>query len=812
MAWTPLANRINTLPRVLCGPILRKVTATSATVWLALRESATVTLTVSDGKDPKRLEGSDKTIALGTKLHIVAVTARLPSGKKALEEGVVYQYDLTFAFADGDVETLAAATANALLAYHPHPLPSFCLPPADVNGLRLVAGSCRKPHGPSFDALPMLDDLIEQAAANPLARPHQLLLSGDQIYADDVGVSLLVMLTDAAHTLLGWDETLPFPEKHGGRAPASRQPPFVRRKVLKEVGVTSVDFDAHLLSLGEYLCMYLFVWSDVLWDPIPQFDELVTTVHGAVDARTFAAFEKRAKKKRDAIFRENLSLIGFRGKLGDVRRALANIPTFMIFDDHEITDDWNMTLDICLGLARQPLGQQIVQNGLVAYALCQHWGNAPEQFDDAGDPGRALLDLLDKGTADDYERNRSDIRRLVGSQEHGSIKAKKAVFHDAHSLTYNFTVEGAGHQVVFTDTRTWRFFPDGADEAPELLPKEQIRQQITLTPDTKDRALLVVVSTNAPPIPSIRSATRMAYISNRARRFPDVYEAWEIPSSAFDRLIKAISEKLPETGGGNRGRAILLSGDVHMSFASRLLFTGTSRFDDAPGTSHTVIAVFAQLVASSLKNQDGNTVGYHRHGYAWAPHVLDLLIPMDLPEHFAGWNLQSGTTLTIGEVTEFRRVGDAQLATPIKGPFTITRSGTTQLARWSKKGEHTLISLSQLPQWNYRLEYISPKTEAPLPLKLNPVPGVPATATAAERKKAAAAFHAATGNYRIYDKSRAAKRHIVGVNSLAEITFDWGAGDRKRVNHTLRWRRENTAPVFTTYTVSLDPTDPPVPA
>jgi hypothetical protein len=186
---------------------------------------------------------------------------------------------------------------------------------------------------------------------------------------------------------------------------------------------------------------------------------------------------------------------------------------------------------------------------------------------------------------------------------------------------------------------------------------------------------------------------------------------------------------------------------------------------------------------------------------------------MDLPEHFAGWNLQSGTTLTIGEVTDLRRVGDAQLATPLKRPCIIARSGTTQLARWSKNGEHTLIELSQLPHWHYRLEYLAPKSEAPLPLKLNPVPAVPATATAAERKKAAAAFHAATGNYRIYDKSRAAKRHIVGVNSLAEITFDWGADDRKRVNHTLRWRhQQSTAPVFTTYTVSLDPADPAVPA
>jgi phosphodiesterase/alkaline phosphatase D-like protein len=29
--------------------------------------------------------------------------------------------------------------------------------------------------------------------------------------------------------------------------------------------------------------------------------------------------------------------------LPKVRRVLANIPTYMIFDDHDITDDWNIT-------------------------------------------------------------------------------------------------------------------------------------------------------------------------------------------------------------------------------------------------------------------------------------------------------------------------------------------------------------------------------------------------------------------------------------------------------------------------------------
>ena len=73
---------------------------------------------------------------------------------------------------------------------------------------------------------------------------------------------------------------------------------------------------------------------------------------------------------------------------------LANIPSYMIFDDHEVTDDWNMTRDTCKALYGHPLGLRVAQNALVAYSLCQHWGNVPEVFEGTG-PGKALLDLLD---------------------------------------------------------------------------------------------------------------------------------------------------------------------------------------------------------------------------------------------------------------------------------------------------------------------------------------------------------------------------------------------------------------------------------
>src|SRR5207248_8985191 len=63
-----------------------------------------------------------------------------------------------------------------------------------------------------------------------------------------------------------------------------------------------------------------------------------------------------------------------------VRRALANISVYMVMDDHEITDDWNMTKSWETRVKRSKTGRRIVANGLAAYWIFQAWGNNPDLF------------------------------------------------------------------------------------------------------------------------------------------------------------------------------------------------------------------------------------------------------------------------------------------------------------------------------------------------------------------------------------------------------------------------------------------------
>src|SRR2546430_2245783 len=79
MAWTPLSERLSSLPLILAGPLLRRTEPTAVTVWLALKAARTVTLRIYGRDAPgglvPRFEGTRHTVRLGAHLHLVAITA-----------------------------------------------------------------------------------------------------------------------------------------------------------------------------------------------------------------------------------------------------------------------------------------------------------------------------------------------------------------------------------------------------------------------------------------------------------------------------------------------------------------------------------------------------------------------------------------------------------------------------------------------------------------------------------------------------------------------------------------------------------------
>ena len=65
-------------------------------------------------------------------------------------------------------------------------------------------------------------------------------------------------------------------------------------------------------------------------------------------------------------------------------------------DDHDITDDWNLSARWESTAYNHPFSRRIVGNALLAYMLCQGWGNRPDAFSGLLDAANALTNTTDQ--------------------------------------------------------------------------------------------------------------------------------------------------------------------------------------------------------------------------------------------------------------------------------------------------------------------------------------------------------------------------------------------------------------------------------
>lgn len=170
-----------------------------------------------------------------------------------------------------------------------------------------------------------------------------------------------------------------------------------------------------------------------------------------------------------------------------MRRALANVPVYMMCDDHEITDDWYISWSWVADVMQHPLGRRAISNGLAAFAVCQAWGNSPERFT-TGQPGERLLDalvLLNQARGRSAEA-REEITHTVGLP-YGDVEVRTFLDDLAeqerlgrvgerpwhNSLHWHYRLDGPGHEVIVLDTRTWRGFAALKDRRGRALPVHQ---------------------------------------------------------------------------------------------------------------------------------------------------------------------------------------------------------------------------------------------------------------------------------------------------------------------------------------------------
>jgi hypothetical protein len=646
------------LPLILCGPMLRRVSSRSVSVFLALKHACTVALELFESPAERLARVSSEaqaTLPIGRHLHLVVVTLVLASD---LEPGRRYGYNLVF-HADGwpaegvslrnDPEHLLTGDnplggGESSLVYAADELPSFMLPAREVEGLRVLHGSCRKPHGDGSDMLTLLDDLLIATHDRPAERPQLLLLTGDQIYADDVSPILLRCLNDSAIELLGWQETVPAPLfvlpgwaaglqlpgatdqtlasdgpwKHvsvddvnsvahlldPGRA-ARIAPPKRGDEMRRNAGLSSELADAHLMFFGEFLLMYLFCWSDTLW---PRNGSAEPERAGAFGLPLYneaaPSFSLFGTYSQNALMAQRSTLMQFAAGLKKVRRALANTPTLMIFDDHEVTDDWNLNADWVGRVNASPLGARVLRNALLAYALCQDWGSQPADYEPAG-TGAPLLDAVrSTGNVPTIGERPDELfeRLAIGPAfcRQPPLKRWDYTF-EPHAMP------GAGYRLLLLDTRTRRGFPsqtavdsavsalkqlidDGNPSAglvlnAALLSDAAFGEQLESRIDA-GRVNLIVSPAPLFGVAFIENVMQRALVLKSGAEVAD-NESWSGDQAAFRRFVDVLREA--------RTGAVVLSGDVHYAFSHGIAFP--------EGQAGAVRRGAVQLCSSALKNE-----------------------------------------------------------------------------------------------------------------------------------------------------------------------------------------------------------------
>lgn len=398
---------------LLAGPILRRTTKNRVCVWLAAAQSLSLQLTITDdqGKPLGRSNLDDlskQRVQLGKNLWVYLLQAR-PNEDVVKDSKIpgfltdmLMYYRLDEVDAEGNVQLLDLSD----LAYGSLKHPSFFIP---TKLKQLLHGSCRKPHGgfdakkqqPMPDALSHGHALLEKTYDNLELRPSLLLLTGDQIYADDVAISLLAILRQQAVAVTGKQETLPLVDSSSmlessltTRVDPSQIPLHGRKQALKEKHRTSNNFDAdkvdsgfssgesqnHLFTFGEYATMYIYAFGNLSnWEPVWDWQTLADI--GVADVKETEEDVNKPGKAKKAWQKQEQPLRSYHETLPQIRKLLANVSTYMIFDDHDVTDDWNITGNWYDGVRDSPMGRRIVSNALAAYWAFQAWGNDPDNFD-----------------------------------------------------------------------------------------------------------------------------------------------------------------------------------------------------------------------------------------------------------------------------------------------------------------------------------------------------------------------------------------------------------------------------------------------
>ncbi|MEU6554923.1 alkaline phosphatase D family protein [Streptomyces sp. NPDC046915] len=241
----------------------------------------------------------------------------------------------------------------------------------------------------------------------------------------------------------------------------------------------------------------------------------------------------------------------------EVRWLLSTVPSCMIFDDHDVIDDWNTSAAWLADVRDTAWWQERLLSGLMSYWVYQHIGNlSPAEL--AADPVHEAVRAAPDGT---------DLLRAFAARADT----------DPASVRWSYRRDFGRVRVLMVDSRAARVLAE--DRRAMLAPGEArwLREQAlddrggydhllvgTSLPWLLPHLVHDVEAWDATLCRGVRGA-RWARFGERLRRRADL-EHW----AAFPESFADLAGLLAEAGSGPRAPAsvCVLSGDVHHAYTA----------------------------------------------------------------------------------------------------------------------------------------------------------------------------------------------------------------------------------------------------
>ena len=246
-----------------------------------------------------------------------------------------------------------------------------------------------------------------------------------------------------------------------------------------------------------------------------------------------------------------------------VRWLLSTVPSIMIFDDHDIVDNWNTSQAWIEEMRRTPGWRERITAGLMAYWLYQHLGNLdPDALADDG-----LLQAL-RAPGDDGR----SLREFAAASDAGTYGTPGA--------QWSFVRDIGDIRVAMVDSRNGRCLEAGQREMLDEDEWAWLEQQ------ARGEVRHLVIGTSVPFLlprglhgyESFVDAVGdgafgrwLVPVAERLRRDLQ-FNKWAAFPNSFSRLVSLVQQVA--TGPQAPQSVVVLSGDVHYSYIARLAGQG----------------------------------------------------------------------------------------------------------------------------------------------------------------------------------------------------------------------------------------------